>query len=205
MTITSFVSSLVLFLFLVFEANITPLESLHLMGWFPVDFSEIARSLLLVILLFLGPLFEAGIADAQWQIWVSPSSIKYSLSRWMNWRNYIAVRYSVYSHGIHTTPLTYHPGPDYRRSCLPLNSRNAPSPCRYFCHTHCFPHSSLFWHRPHQSPVRIPLRLSLAIAPDPDYQHYFPVWLHHGVRLARDVRVCSYSFPTGSNFDPFLL
>ncbi|KAK2764868.1 hypothetical protein FQN54_008565 [Arachnomyces sp. PD_36] len=65
-------------------------EALALLGWWPVGFVEIFKSLLLTALLFIGPLFERGIAMGDWRDWVKGQSMKETLSGWIGWRNFVA-------------------------------------------------------------------------------------------------------------------
>lgn len=68
-----------------------PLDhALHLLGWWPIAPSDIFRSLLLTAILFLGPLFERGIAEGEWREWIPGGRISESLRGWMGWRNYVA-------------------------------------------------------------------------------------------------------------------
>ncbi|RAK73289.1 CAAX prenyl protease RCE1 [Aspergillus fijiensis CBS 313.89] len=65
-------------------------EALKLLGWWPVSFADIFRSLLLTAILFAGPLFERGIAEGEWRDWIQGSRISASLRSWIGWRNYVA-------------------------------------------------------------------------------------------------------------------
>lgn len=56
------------------KANL--LEVLRLLGLFPVNLFDVIRSLLLVAVLFAGPLFEEGIVDENWRRWLSFGSFK---------------------------------------------------------------------------------------------------------------------------------
>jgi prenyl protein peptidase len=62
------------------------------MGYFPIGWEEIVKTLGLTALLFLGPLFEAGIAEGQWKRWVKLRGLNAVISGWIGWRNYIAVK-----------------------------------------------------------------------------------------------------------------
>ena len=65
--------------------------ALRLLGWWPVDPLDILRSLLLTAILFIGPLFERGIADGEWREWIRGGRVSETLRGWMGWRNYVAV------------------------------------------------------------------------------------------------------------------
>ncbi|MCJ1368023.1 hypothetical protein MMC16_007161 [Acarospora aff. strigata] len=68
----------------------TPLETLRLLGWWPIAPLEITKSLLLTTLLFAGPLFERGIAEGEWKDWIRGRRIRETLGSWIGWRNYVA-------------------------------------------------------------------------------------------------------------------
>lgn len=68
------------------------LEILHLLGWYPISISDIVRVFFLTALLFTGPLFERGIVDSGWKDWIRGRRVHETLSSWIGWRNYVAVR-----------------------------------------------------------------------------------------------------------------
>ena len=78
----------------VLSISVTPsaLEIFRLLGWYPVSVLEIAQSLLLTVLLFAGPLFEKGVVESGWREWISGGSLHETLSSWIGWRNFVAVR-----------------------------------------------------------------------------------------------------------------
>jgi prenyl protein peptidase len=61
------------------------------MGYWPIGFLETAQTTVLTALLFLGPLFEAGIADGGWRDWVRLRGINEVIGSWMGYRNLVAV------------------------------------------------------------------------------------------------------------------
>ncbi|KAL9097761.1 MAG: hypothetical protein Q9165_000087 [Trypethelium subeluteriae] len=65
-------------------------DTLHLLGWWPINLPETLKSLLLVAVLFAGPLFESGVVDGQFQNWLRGSTARDMLSPWIGIRNYIA-------------------------------------------------------------------------------------------------------------------
>ncbi|KAJ5231373.1 uncharacterized protein N7469_005961 [Penicillium citrinum] len=83
-------SSLIVLWLIVEEGNSSLGAGLSLMGWWPIDLADILRSLLLTAILFLGPLFERGIAEGEWRTWFRASKWSESLSGWIGWRNYVA-------------------------------------------------------------------------------------------------------------------
>ncbi|KAE9374469.1 Abi-domain-containing protein [Stipitochalara longipes BDJ] len=68
----------------------SPLNSLHLMGYFPIGVAEAVRNLGLIAILFLGPLFEAGAAEGRWRDWIRLRGLSASIGSWIGWRNLVA-------------------------------------------------------------------------------------------------------------------
>ncbi|OCK85296.1 Abi-domain-containing protein [Lepidopterella palustris CBS 459.81] len=66
------------------------LETLKLLGWWPISILDTARTLLLVSILFAGPLFEAGIVEGRWKDWVRGTHVREVLSSWIGYRNFVA-------------------------------------------------------------------------------------------------------------------
>lgn len=66
-------------------------EILHLYGWWPLDVVAIGRSLLLVAILFAGPLLEQGVIEGQWRSWLRGKSLRETVSTYIGFRNYVAV------------------------------------------------------------------------------------------------------------------
>lgn len=78
----------------VLSITVTPsaVEIFRLLGWYPIPLPEIAQSLLLTALLFAGPLFEKGVVESGWREWIRGGSLHETLSSWIGWRNFVAVR-----------------------------------------------------------------------------------------------------------------
>lgn len=91
MTSSCVISTLAVFWLIIVKDNAAVPEALKLLGWWPVGFSEIIRSLVLTAILFTGPLFERGIAEGEWRDWVRGRRISETLRGWIGWRNYVAV------------------------------------------------------------------------------------------------------------------
>ncbi|KGM91759.1 CAAX prenyl protease [Paracoccidioides brasiliensis Pb18] len=89
-TTSCFLSSLGLFCYFVYKANYAPSEVLRLLGWWPMGPLEIGKCLLLTTLLFMGPLFEAGIVEGEWRDWIRGRRIAETLGGWIGWRNFVA-------------------------------------------------------------------------------------------------------------------
>ena len=84
-------SSLIVLWILVDKGNLSVGAALGLLGWWPLDFADIARCLLLTALLFAGPLYERGLVEGEWRSWFRRSKLSECLRGWIGWRNYVAV------------------------------------------------------------------------------------------------------------------
>lgn len=73
-----------------FWGHATILEVLSVLGLCPVDVLDIAKCLLLVAVLFAGPLFEEAIIEGNWVHWVRPTALKEALfDSWVGYRNLV--------------------------------------------------------------------------------------------------------------------
>lgn len=90
-TLSCLVCSVGSFILLSSVAGGSPLKSLHLMGYWPLGAAEAVQNLGLTAILFLGPLFEAGVAEGRWQDWIRFRGLSTSISSWIGWRNFVAV------------------------------------------------------------------------------------------------------------------
>jgi len=68
----------------------TPLTALHYMGYIPPGIFEAVKALILTCVLFLGPLFEAGIVERGWRDWIRFKRARPVLGSWTGYRNIIA-------------------------------------------------------------------------------------------------------------------
>ncbi|KAF2154866.1 CAAX prenyl protease 2 [Myriangium duriaei CBS 260.36] len=67
----------------------TPAEFLRRMGFFPVALYDMVKSMLLVCILFVGPLFEQGIVEGNWRYWRWQTIRDDIYHDWMGWRNFV--------------------------------------------------------------------------------------------------------------------
>ncbi|KAF2118717.1 hypothetical protein BDV96DRAFT_361750 [Lophiotrema nucula] len=67
----------------------TPGEMLKLLGVWPISFFDTARTLLLVAILFAGPLFEAAIVEEGLKDWIRGTHLREALSSWIGYRNFV--------------------------------------------------------------------------------------------------------------------
>jgi prenyl protein peptidase len=67
------------------------IKALHHMGWFPIGIEEAAKSVALTAILFIGPLFEAGIVEGRWRDWIRLRGLHAVVSGWIGYRNMVAV------------------------------------------------------------------------------------------------------------------
>ncbi|KAK6584543.1 hypothetical protein PZA11_002767 [Diplocarpon coronariae] len=56
-----------------------------------VGILEAAKSLGLTAVLFLGPLYEAGVAEGGWRDWIRLRGLDAIMDGWIGWRNMVAV------------------------------------------------------------------------------------------------------------------
>lgn len=82
-------SVVVLYIILTF-GHASALEALHLLGWWPIQLLDIVKTLLLCMILFIGPLFEQGVAKGRFWSWIKGEHIRETLGSWIGWRNLIA-------------------------------------------------------------------------------------------------------------------
>ncbi|KAL0259219.1 CAAX prenyl protease [Diplodia seriata] len=66
------------------------LDALHHLGWWPISIPDIIKVLLLLCVLFAGPLFENGIVDGDWRDWIVGRHVNETFSSWIGWRNFVA-------------------------------------------------------------------------------------------------------------------
>lgn len=85
------ICSLVVLWLVVDKSGSSLSAAVSLLGWWPIDLGDILRSLLLTVILFVGPLYEHGIVEGEWRSWFSRAKWSESLGGWIGWRNYIAV------------------------------------------------------------------------------------------------------------------
>ncbi|PSK57894.1 hypothetical protein B9Z65_9096 [Elsinoe australis] len=68
----------------------TPSEMLQRAGVYPIIWTDVVRTMILVAILFAGPLYEAGIVDGGWRYWIDWRNIKEEVyDDWVGWRNYV--------------------------------------------------------------------------------------------------------------------
>ena len=68
------------------------MEILSLLGIWPVSPVDTIRTMLLVVILFAGPIFVHGIVDDGWRDWIKLNGVNESLSSWIGYRNFVVVR-----------------------------------------------------------------------------------------------------------------
>ncbi|GAB1197334.1 hypothetical protein APSETT444_006627 [Aspergillus pseudonomiae] len=92
-TLSCIGSTLAVSWLIIAKGNVPLSEALRFLGWWPLGFTEVLRSLLLTAILFAGPLFERGIAEGEWRDWIKGNRISETLRGWIGWRNYVADLY----------------------------------------------------------------------------------------------------------------
>ncbi|KAF2491531.1 CaaX prenyl proteinase Rce1 [Lophium mytilinum] len=89
-TLSCFLSAILTIYVILDWSAVTPSEALKLLGWWPISVVDITKTLLLVSILFAGPLFEAGIVDGGWKDWVRGTYVLQTLRSWIGYRNFVA-------------------------------------------------------------------------------------------------------------------
>ncbi|KAJ4289768.1 CAAX prenyl protease [Kalmusia sp. IMI 367209] len=64
-------------------------DILRLLGVWPASLLDTAKTILLVAILFAGPLFEHGVVDGALRDWVRGREVYATLSSWIGYRNYV--------------------------------------------------------------------------------------------------------------------
>lgn len=64
---------------------------LRAMGYWPLGLWDAVRSLLLVALLFAGPVYEALVIDGLWREWMTLQPLYGVWHEWTTWRNLVMV------------------------------------------------------------------------------------------------------------------
>jgi prenyl protein peptidase len=81
--------------FVLYNHNVSAQDILRLLGLWPISLLDTARTLLLVCILFAGPLFENGIVDGEWRDWVRLRGLHETLWSWIGYRNFVVVCSSI--------------------------------------------------------------------------------------------------------------
>lgn len=128
--------------FVLYKHHVSAADTFQLLGLWPMSLSDILRTMVLVTILFIGPLFEQGIVDGGLKDWVRLNGVYESLSSWIGYRNYIVVcqaptpRYTVL-----TTP-----GPCQRRARLAIMHYSSPCPRSLLWKANCVSNPTVLRH-----------------------------------------------------------
>lgn len=172
------------------NAITSPIKALHKLGYFPIGLYESAKAVLLTAILFIGPLFEGGVAEGKWRDWIRLRGVGVTVKGWIGYRNYVAVSppsSSTYTMGDDPDYIVI--GTHHRRSSLPLRLRPTSSPSPDLEYNHDLPNAdclrtgacSPLLRVPHHAPSYTPSRRHFA----------YPVttYLHHPIRRLRYLSV----------------
>jgi prenyl protein peptidase len=77
--------------YVLYEHDVSAREVFKLLGLWPVSLLDTAQTILLVVILFAGPIFEHGIVDGAWRDWIKLKRVYETLSSWIGYRNYVVV------------------------------------------------------------------------------------------------------------------
>jgi len=137
---------------------VSALKALHKLGYFPIGLAETAKAITLTAILFVGPLFEAGIAEGQWRDWIRLRGLDAVVHGWIGYRNMVAVRPSLpLTHPIGDPPDKLHTlGTDHRRNSLPLGIGASSPGSPDLKHHHHLPDTHHLRPRAHPPLLRVP-------------------------------------------------
>ena len=91
MTVSTALCSIFTFLILSTRSEDGSSRPLQAMGYWPLGLRDTLRSLLLVALLFSGPLYESLVFDGLWKDWLVLRPLLNVWYEWTSWRNLVAV------------------------------------------------------------------------------------------------------------------
>lgn len=74
-----------------YQRDVSAYQLLHFLGIWPISILDSVRGMLLVCILFAGPLFENGVVDGDWKYWVKFQGVHEILSSWIGYRNFVVV------------------------------------------------------------------------------------------------------------------
>lgn len=74
-----------------YKHDLSAADTFRLLGLWPVSLLDTATTMLLVAILFAGPLFEHGIVDGELSNWLQLKGVYESLSSWIGYRNFVVV------------------------------------------------------------------------------------------------------------------
>jgi prenyl protein peptidase len=93
----STIACCILTLVVLYQHDVPAAEIFKLLGLWPVSLFDTARSMLLVIILFAGPIFEHGVVDGELKDWIKLRGFRETLSSWIGYRNFIVVSHLLTS------------------------------------------------------------------------------------------------------------
>lgn len=94
MTFSTVTCTIITALYL-YRHDVSAHQLLHLFGLWPISILDSMRGMLLVCILFAGPLFENGIVDGDWKYWVKFQGVQEILSSWIGYRNFVVASAST--------------------------------------------------------------------------------------------------------------
>lgn len=178
----------VLTVVVLYKHDVTATGVSKLLGVWPISPLDVARTMLLVIILFAGPIFEHGFVDGGFQDWIRLRGVRDSLSSWIGYRNFVVVsRLACYCQH----PLTV-TGTSQRRACLAVFHNSPPCSGSVLRKADCLSNTFVLWHCPPAPPLRIPHHASRSQIIRGGTSISLPVHLHVSIWLFRRLRVHSH-------------
>lgn len=94
-TFSSLVCTAVTVYVATYKCELTTRSILQILGWWPLQLMDILKTLSLLVLLFMGPLFEAAIIERRWSDWLTARYLHETLASSIGWRTFVAVRHAI--------------------------------------------------------------------------------------------------------------
>jgi prenyl protein peptidase len=89
-TIACIVAASATLYLIVVTGKASPLEAIHLMGWWPIKPLDYVKSCCLVLVLYTGPLFEIFLIERDFRGFSGWQEAVATLTSWQGYRNYVA-------------------------------------------------------------------------------------------------------------------
>jgi prenyl protein peptidase len=74
-----------------YQHGVSASDTLKLLGIWPISLLDTVQNMLLVTILFAGPIFEHGVIDGDWRDWIKLRGVHETLSSWIGYRNFVVV------------------------------------------------------------------------------------------------------------------
>lgn len=90
MTFSTILCSIIT-VYVLYEHDVPASSMPQLLGMWSVSLLDTAQTMLLVMILFAGPIFEYGVVEGAFMRWMKLQGVYESLSSWIGYRNFVVV------------------------------------------------------------------------------------------------------------------